>query len=53
MKIQVSIYDVHSKQKDIRFIYDEERIVKINDAQRALEKEVSQKAFEIVLTEIV
>ena len=53
MAVQLSIYNLISKQKDIRYVYDEERISKINEAQRTLEREISQKAFEIVLTEIV
>ena len=53
MAIQLSIYNLISKQKDIRYVYDEERIIKINEAQRILEREISQKAFEIVLTEII
>ncbi len=53
MAIQLSIYNLLSKKKDIRYVYDEERIIKINEAQRTLEREISQKAFEIVLTEIV
>lgn len=53
MAVQLSIYNLISKQKDIRYVYDEERIIKINEAQRILEREIGQKAFEIVLTEIV
>ena len=53
MAIQVSIYNLRTKQKDIRYIYDESKNIEILNAQRILANETSCKGFEIVLTGIV
>lgn len=53
MAIQLSIYNLRTKQKDIRYIYDEQQNIEIFNAQRALTIEISCKAFDIVLTEKV
>lgn len=53
MAVQLSIYNLHTKQKDIRYIYDESKNIEIFNAQRKLTNEISCKAFDIVLTEIV
>lgn len=53
MAIQVSIYHLRTKQKDIRYIFHEEDNVGIFNAQRILTNETSCKAFEVVLTEVV
>lgn len=53
MAIQLSIYNLRTKQKDIRYIYDEQQNIEIFNAQRALTNEISCKAFDIVLTEKV
>lgn len=53
MAIQISIYNLLTKQKDIRYIYDESKNVEIWNAQRILTNETSCKGFDIVLTEIV
>lgn len=53
MAIQLSIYNLHTKQKDIRYIYDEQKDIEIFNAQRLLTNEISCKAFDIVLTELV
>lgn len=53
MAIQLSIYNLHTKQKDIRYIYDEQQNIEIFNAQRILTNETSCKGFDIVLTELV
>lgn len=53
MAIQLSIYNLRTKQKDIRYIYDEQQNIEIFNAQRILTNETSCNAFDIVLTEII
>lgn len=53
MAIQLSTYNLLTKQKDIRYIYDEQKNIEIFNAQRVLTNETSCKGFEIVLTELV
>lgn len=53
MAVQLSIYNLRTKKKDIRYIYDESKNIEIFNAQRKLTNETSCKGFEIVLTEIV
>lgn len=53
MAVQLSIYNLHTKQKDIRYIYDESKNIEIFNAQRILTNDTSCKGFDIVLTEIV
>lgn len=53
MAIQISIYNLRTNQKDIRYIYPLDKCVEIFNAQRRLTNETSCKGFEIVLTEIV
>lgn len=51
--VQISTYNLHTKQKSIRYLFDEEKGIEIINAQQTLIKETYYRAFEIVLTEIV
>lgn len=53
MAIQLSVYNVSTKQKDIRYVLPENDVHRIFGCQRRLENEVSCHAFDIVLTEQV
>lgn len=50
MKIQLSVYNWRTKQKDVRFICNEDLAI---CRQRQLERETINEAFTIVLTELI
>lgn len=53
MSIQVSTFNVKTKQRDHRYVFKDEEVVKITEAKVKLEHEMKYRAFDIVLVEYV
>lgn len=53
MALQISVYNLHTKQKDIRYVFKEKDDIKIIGAIKKLTNEVRNKAFDFVLIEHV
>ena len=53
MAIRISVFNLKTKQKSVRHIYDDNQYTLILMAQGELYREVKWEAFNIVLTEYI
>lgn len=51
--IQLSIYNLHTKQKYLRYKINEEDTLKVFEKKIELEDATKYKAFDVVLVEVV
>ena len=53
MSIQVSTFNVKTKKRENRHIFNDDEVVKITETRATLEKEMEHRVFDIVLVEYV